>query len=373
MELPDDQYRLLVEAAPMLVWRAGLDTKCDYFNATWLEFTGRTMEQELGNGWVEGVHADDLERCLDVYLGSFAARRSFEMEYRLRRFDGVHRWILDRGVPFHRNGEFAGFIGSCVDVHERRDADEAKTTFLSMLTHELRTPLQPLVLCSQQLERLAGNGQPVPLPVVERIKRQVDRLCALVERAGRGMDVSRGMATARQLGAVDLVQLVAEVVEERRQVAHARGAAAELRHAGFVGTPRSIVADAMLLAQALDILVDNALKYSPYGGTITVELVFEPSVVRIVVEDEGIGIPSAELPRVGAPYFRASNVSSRQYPGLGLGVAVARDIVTAHGGTLVLARRGPEAFGAAGQAPGGPPQTGTRAVIELPLAEGGGP
>ena len=97
---------------------------CDYFNERWLAFTGRTMAQETGNGWAEGVHPDDLPRCLKIYTESFAQRRIFEMEYRLRRADGAFRWLFDRGVPFNEpSGEFAGYIGSCIDVTERVKAE----------------------------------------------------------------------------------------------------------------------------------------------------------------------------------------------------------------------------------------------------------
>jgi PAS domain S-box-containing protein len=121
--LPPDQYRLLVESSPVMIWRSGLDAKCDYFNETWLAFSGRTFEQELGDGWVEGVHPDDLDRCVGTYLDHFARRAAFEMEYRLRRHDGVYRYIFDRGVPFlDESGAFGGFIGSCVDVDERVQA-----------------------------------------------------------------------------------------------------------------------------------------------------------------------------------------------------------------------------------------------------------
>jgi PAS domain S-box-containing protein len=138
---PDD-YRVLVEQAPIMIWRAGTDAKCDFFNERWLAFTGRTMSQELGDGWAEGVHPDDLERCVSVYLEAFEASRPFEMEYRLRRFDGSFRWIFDRGVPiFHGAGVFAGFTGSCIDITEayeareekRRRRDEELTTLRGML------------------------------------------------------------------------------------------------------------------------------------------------------------------------------------------------------------------------------------------------
>lgn len=355
MEPSDDQYRLLVEAAPTLVWRSGFDAKCDYFNGTWLAFTGRTLEQELGDGWIEGVHPDDRRRCLDVYLGSFAARRAFEMEYRLRRHDGIHRWICDRGVPFEVEGRFGGFIGSCVDVHERREADQVKTMFLSMLTHELRTPLQSLMLCGQHVETLARSDRLVPLDVAQRLARQVDRLRALFDRAARGIDVSRGVAPELQPSDVELVGLVVGVVESRRQRPRS-GAALELRYEGVTGTPRVVRADADQLVYVLDVLLDNALGFSPDGGTVAVALAFEPAIVRITVDDEGMGIPPAELSRVGTPFFRASNVAPRRHAGLGLGLAVARDIVSAHGGTLELGPRVPD--------------PGTRVVITLPLPGG---
>jgi PAS domain S-box-containing protein len=126
MELPVigfNEYKTLVEQAPIMIWRADVTMGCDYFNERWLSFTGRTMEQEYGNGWAEGVHADDLPRCLKIYTESFAQHKIFEMEYRLRRWDGAFRWIFDRGVPFNGiSGEFAGYIGSCIDVTERVDA-----------------------------------------------------------------------------------------------------------------------------------------------------------------------------------------------------------------------------------------------------------
>jgi PAS domain S-box-containing protein len=118
-----NEYMTIVEQAPIMIWRANTTTRCDYFNKQWLDFTGRTIEQESGNGWAEGVFADDFDRCLDIYLTAFQKREIFEMEYRLRRYDGVYRWIFDRGVPFHdEHGVFSGYIGSCIDITERVEA-----------------------------------------------------------------------------------------------------------------------------------------------------------------------------------------------------------------------------------------------------------
>ncbi|WP_226889149.1 PAS domain S-box protein [Nostoc sp. MG11] len=120
------RFRQMTDTAPVLVWMSGTDKLCNYLNQPWLDFTGRTLEQEMGNGWTQGVHPNDFQRCLDTYINAFDARQNFQMEYRLRHFDGEYRWILDAGVPrFASTGKFLGYIGSCVDIHDRKLAEEA--------------------------------------------------------------------------------------------------------------------------------------------------------------------------------------------------------------------------------------------------------
>jgi PAS domain S-box-containing protein len=119
------RFRIVADTAPVMIWVAGPDKLCSFFNKIWLDFTGRTMEQELGNGWAGGVHPEDLDRCWMTFHSSFDEQRGFQMEYRLRRADGEYRWILDNGVPHFNHGQFAGYIGSCVDVTEQKQSEAA--------------------------------------------------------------------------------------------------------------------------------------------------------------------------------------------------------------------------------------------------------
>jgi PAS domain S-box-containing protein len=118
------RFQVMADKAPVLIWMTGTDGLCNYFNKPWLDFTGRTMEQEVGTGWTEGVHPDDVQGCFDCFLPAFNARKPFRMEYRLRRADGEYRWVIESGIPrYTGGGEFAGYIGSNIDITDRKRAE----------------------------------------------------------------------------------------------------------------------------------------------------------------------------------------------------------------------------------------------------------
>ena len=152
----EERFRVMADTAPVMVWRAGPDQRCDFFNEPWLAFRGRRLQDEIGDGWTEGVHPDDLQRCLTAYTAAWPGRESFRMEYRLRRADGEYRWVLDTGVPrLASDGALLGYIGSCLDITERRQAEEALRANEAALrqSHAEIADLAGRLITAQEAER----------------------------------------------------------------------------------------------------------------------------------------------------------------------------------------------------------------------------
>jgi PAS domain S-box-containing protein len=187
----ENRFQQMADHAPVMIWISGIDKMCTWFNKPWLQFTGRTMEEELGNGWVTGIHPEDLQQCLKTYVANFDRREAFAMEYRMRRFDGEWRWILDNGVPLSEMDSFKGYIGSCIDVTDRKQAERE----LIKYREDLRTMASELMLAQErERRRLAqdlhdGLGQ-----ALFRARLQLDRL------SSKEPDVKKVTAILEEMG-----------------------------------------------------------------------------------------------------------------------------------------------------------------------------
>lgn len=335
------EYRLLIEHSPVMIWRSGLDGSCDYFNGRWLSFTGRALEQELGSGWTEGVYSVDLDSCLACYLEHFRRHEPFEMEYRLRRHDGVYRWIIDRGVPYADDtGAFAGFIGSCVDVDEHRRAEEARDRrsqeqlalardfekwILAIVSHDIRNPLNTIQLAARGLRQIAD-----PAGVVGRQVAIVTRGVKRIEHiVGDLLDLSRereGAGIPIELKPADLRAICLQIIDELEAIAQDRRITFECEADG------QGVWDEHRVLQAISNLTSNAVQHGTPGTPVRVRLTGDEHCVRVEVVNDG-EIPSALVPYIFEA-FGSGRRSGNRGEGLGLGLFIARTIARAHGGEL---------------------------------------
>jgi len=341
-EAGDRFFKELADFAPVMIWRSDPTALCDWFNKPWLDFVGRTMEQEVGNGWAEGVHPDDFDRCLEIYLSSFHARRPFTMTYRLKRHDGVYREILDNGAAFYRNGEFAGYFGSCIDISDR-SATEAqlrqaqKMEAIGQLTGGVAHDFNNL------LQVIGGNLQLLEKDI-SRDERAQRRLQNAREAVSRGSKLAgQLLAFARRQSlcprAINLGRLIRGMDDMLRR---ALGEAVEIETVIAGGLWNTYV-DPTQVETALLNLAVNARDAMAGRGKLTIEagnarldetyasshVDVEPGqYVMVAVSDTGCGMPSEMIERVFDPFF----TTKPEGEGTGLGLSMVHGFVKQSGG-----------------------------------------
>jgi PAS domain S-box-containing protein len=298
----DARFRTMADHAPVLLWMARTDGLCDFFNQGWLDFTGRTLEEELGNGWAEGVHPEDFQASMQIYLEAFVARRRFSMEYRLRRRDGEYRWIFDQGAPrFEADGTFSGFIGSCVDVTAQRQAQEALVRLNDVLESQVRERTaiahEREVLLREVHHRIKNDLQLISSMLSMQARQLLDpaSIAALEECQGRVQTVAwihenmyRSENLARMPFSANMRSLATSVFRVAGMAAGAVALEVEAEEEIALGVECAIPCGLIV-----NELVTNALKHAfPSGrhGTVRVSVGKQgPEKVAIVVADDGVG------------------------------------------------------------------------------------
>jgi PAS domain S-box-containing protein len=337
-------FRELADNAPVMIWRSGPDKLCDWFNKPWLDFVGRTMEQEQGNGWAEGVHPDDFERCLKTYVAAFDARQPFSMMYRLRRADGVYRDILDNGAPFYRGSVFAGYFGSCIDVSDQQAAEaqlrqaqkmEAVGKLTGGVAHDFNNLLQVI----------GGNLEMLSVEIAGNDKLH-KRLEVALEAVWRGSKLAAQLlAFARQQPlsprVIDAGRLIRNADDMFRR---ALGEGIEIETVIAGGLWNTCVDPVQVETAVLNLAI-NARDAMDGHGKLTIEAgnaflddnyaahhaeVAAGQYVMIAVSDTGSGIAPEILEKVFDPFF----TTKPEGQGTGLGLSMVHGFVKQSGGHI---------------------------------------
>ena len=339
------RFRTVADAAPVLIWMSGPDKLCTFFNKGWLDFTGRKLEQELGNGWAEGVHREDFDRCLNIYKNSFDARQPFTMEYRLRRNDGEYRWVLDSGTPrFSDDGAFLGYIGSCIDIaerkqaeldHQRQNMELARVGRVALmgelaasLAHEVNNPIGAMVANASAGQRLIATGK---IEIGELNDLLAD-IAADGRRAGEIVQSIRNMVRKgkerRSLTEIN------DTIQDLLRIIHAEAVGRDVTVVTEIDSNGCrVVADRVQLLQVLLNLTMNGFEAMSVIRSDARRLIIragrnENGEICISVRDSGPGFPGGLAEQLFEPFF------STKAEGTGMGLAIARSIIEAHGGTL---------------------------------------
>ena len=329
----EDRFRTVADSAPVLLWMAEPDRQYNFVNRSWLRFTGKTFRQELGRGWRTGIHPDDLPDYLDAYNSAFNARKGFQLEYRLRRVDGEYRWLLDTGRPrFLPDGSFAGYIGSCFDISDRRELEKLKDEFVSIVSHELRTPLTSI---QGALDLLAGGAlKDKPEYAQHMLKiaaKNADRLVRLINDI---LDIERiesGKVTMLKQ-ACDIAHLMTAAVDAVKEVARKAEVSIEINPISA-----RVWADPDRIIQVLINLLSNGIKFSDPDSTIWLTAQKDTennSQIVFQVRDRGRGIPESKLESIFGRFQQVDASDSRKKGGTGLGLAICRSIIQHNDGQI---------------------------------------
>lgn len=331
-------YLKIFEEFPALIWRSRLDKLCDYFNKTWLEFTGRTMEQEFGNGWAEGVHPDDFDFCLETYVKAFDKREAFLMEYRMKNKFGEYRWIRDFGRPFYDlDNTFLGYIGSCYDITDNKnnelnliELNATKDKFFSIIAHDLKSPFNSIIGFSEYLVELVNEKE------YDKIGDVAD---LMLQSSNKAMNLLTNLMTWAQSQSgrmvfspknFELSELINDTVELLSGVSKQKSILIE----NAVSVNSQVFADKEMVGTVLRNLISNAVKFTHPGGKVKITAKHGKKELVVAISDNGVGISRKRIKNIFNIAESNRTAGTQKEKGTGLGLILCKEFVNKNSGKI---------------------------------------
>lgn len=325
----ENRFRNLCNTIPVIIWMADNTGNCTYLNKQWYDFTGQTPEIALGDGWLNAVHPADREATTGAFFDAMPSEASFVTEFRLRDELGNYRWFLNSALPsYDEDGNLKGYLGSCTDITDNKKLSQQKDEFMSIVSHELKTPVTSLKAFTQLLEmKFSTAGDESSSSIMRRMDMQITKLNTLISDL---LDITRmdegKLAFKKEV--FSFTALVNETVEELQRISTSHTIVTEIFDNCL------LTADRERTGQVLTNFITNAVKYSPGANKIIVRVTVQDDCVVCAVKDFGIGIEKKKQSRIFSRFYRVEGEKFDTFPGLGLGLYISAEIIRKQSGKI---------------------------------------
>lgn len=323
------RFRMFADSMPQIVWAADAEGNLTYINKAFYTYSGLSASDNISDEWLEIIHPDEREATQNRWNQAAKDGTEFHIEHRFRNYAGEYRWQLSRAVPLKdAEGNIETWVGTSTDIQEIKELDQQKDHFISIASHELKTPITSIKGYIQILESIYGESADAFLKKsLTAVDKQIVKLTNLIADL---LDLSK-----LKLGNLYLVkeafnmnELIEEVVEEMKLVKRDYTIEVSLK------TNTEIIADRERIAQVLINFLTNAIKYSPRNKLIKVESFLKDNYLTVVVKDQGIGINKQSQEKIFERFYRVEGKSEKTYPGFGIGLFISSEIVHRHNGKI---------------------------------------
>ena len=323
----ENRFRNMMETIPQIAWTNTIEGKVTFYNQRWYDYTGLDYKQTKEWGYQKVIHPDDLQNALDQYMSIRESSDGGEFQIRGKRADGVYRWHLIRLMPIkHEENEVLLWAGTATDIHELRLLQQQKDDFISIASHELKTPITSLKASLQLLNRMKDNPSPKMLPtLIVQANKSLDKVSVLIEDILNASKVNEG-----QLHINQKLFIISELINEcchyiRIEDKYTINTEGDME--------LQVYADAERVNQVVINFINNAIKYAPESKEIQIHIEKVNDMAKVSVIDQGPGIPHEKISHLFERYYRVDS-SGMQYSGLGLGLYISAEIIKKHNGKI---------------------------------------